>query len=139
MRVDSSTSSSSSGAPVKGNDSKLKFSLGKKCKVAEDTNFKLLEDSLDPFAFQEDEFEPSKWDLLSGVGSVGKISEAQNRKAAYKEKEIGCQSQLILSQQESRNGENPYSGASCSSALVEEKSNLLAECLLTAVKVLQII
>ncbi|XP_058196758.1 wings apart-like protein 2 [Rhododendron vialii] len=136
MRVDSSTSSSSSGAPVKGNDSKLKFSLGKKCKVAEDTNFKLLEDSVDPFAFQEDEFEPSKWDLLSGVGSVGKLSEAQNRKAAYREKEIGCQSQLILSQQESSNGENPYSGASCSSALVEEKSNLLAECLLTAVKVL---
>ncbi|KAE9461839.1 hypothetical protein C3L33_06250, partial [Rhododendron williamsianum] len=139
MRVDSSTSSSTSGAPVKGNDSKLKFSLGKKCKVAEDTNFKLLEDSLDPFAFQEDEFEPSKWDLLSGVGSVGKISEAQNRKTAYREKEIGCQSQLILCQQESSNGENPYSGASCSSALVEEKSNLLAECLLTAVKVLQII
>ncbi|KAG5516870.1 hypothetical protein RHGRI_037564 [Rhododendron griersonianum] len=136
MRVDSSTSSSTSGAPVKGNDSKLKFSLGKKCKVAEDTNFKLLEDSLDPFAFQEDEFEPSKWDLLSGVGSVGKISEAQNRKTAYREKEIGCQSQLILCQQESSNGENPYSGASCSSALVEEKSNLLAECLLTAVKVL---
>ncbi|KAI8525487.1 hypothetical protein RHMOL_Rhmol13G0233800 [Rhododendron molle] len=136
MRVDSSTSSSSSGAPVKGNDSKLKFSLGKKCKVAEDTNFKLLEDSLDPFAFQEDEFEPSKWDLLSGVGSVGKISEAQNRKAAYREKEIGRQSQLISCQQESNNGENPYSGASCSSALVEEKSSLLAECLLTAVKVL---
>ncbi|KAH7864896.1 hypothetical protein Vadar_021791 [Vaccinium darrowii] len=133
MRVNSSTSSSSSGAPVTGNGSKMKFSLGRKCKAAKDATFELQEDSQDPFAFQEDEIEPSKWDLLSGVG---KISEAQNRKAAYREKDGGFQSHLILSQQESSNGGNHYSGASCSSALVEEKANLLAECLLTAVKVL---
>ncbi|GFY91853.1 WAPL (Wings apart-like protein regulation of heterochromatin) protein [Actinidia rufa] len=134
MRPNFSASGSSSGTPVDNNGSRMKISGGgKRCKVAEDTNFELLEASQDPFAFHDDEFEPSKWDLLHGRQQV---SETQNSRASYRENEERCQSQLTLSQQESSNWENHHSDVSCSSAHDEKKSNLLADCLLTAVKVL---
>ncbi|KAL7243791.1 hypothetical protein ACSBR1_016084 [Camellia fascicularis] len=141
IRVNSSTSgscsgtsgSSCSGTPVNVNGSRMNFGLGKRCKVAEDTKFELLEDNPDPFAFHEDEFEPSKWELLSGRPGV---TETGNSRATYRENEEGCQSQPMLSQQESSNRANHRSDVSCSSSIDEEKFNLLADCLLTAVKVL---
>ncbi|KAI7999336.1 hypothetical protein LOK49_LG09G01888 [Camellia lanceoleosa] len=141
MRVNSSTfgscsgisRSSYSGSPINSNVSAMEFGLGKRCKVAEDPSFELLEDSQDPFAFQDDEFEPSKWDLLSGRK---KASESRSRRTMLRKHEDRCQPPLMLSQEESSNPENHHSDVSCSSALDEEKSNLLADCLLTAVKVL---
>ncbi|THG15258.1 hypothetical protein TEA_029700 [Camellia sinensis var. sinensis] len=141
MRVNSSTfgscsgtsRSSYSGSPINSNVSAMEFGLGKRCKVAEDPSFELLEDSQDPFAFQDDEFEPSKWDLLSGRK---KASESRSSRTMLRKHEDRCQPQLMLSQEESSNPENHHSDVSCSSALDEEKSNLLADCLLTAVKVL---
>ncbi|THG13481.1 hypothetical protein TEA_016765 [Camellia sinensis var. sinensis] len=141
IRVNSSTSgscsgtsrSSCSGMPVNVYGSRMNFGLGKRCKVAEDTKFELLEDNQDLFAFHEDEFEPCKWELLSGRPGV---TETGNSRATYRENEEGCQSQPMLSQQESSNQANHRSDVSCSSSIDEEKFNLLADCLLTAVKVL---
>ncbi|KAK6124404.1 hypothetical protein DH2020_041824 [Rehmannia glutinosa] len=98
-RVESSTSVSCSGSSgnsnsiihISSNDSESEVDFGKKQLICANTG---VEDSQDPFAFDEDDLEPSKWDLLSGRV------------------------------------------ASCSSPGDEEKSNLLADCLLTAVKVL---
>lgn len=142
MRVTSSmsgscsgiSSSSNNGAHVRTNNSWIKLGLGKKSEVSEGTKFDLAEDSQDPFAFDEDEFEPSKWDLLAGKQNV---SQAQKGRAAVREHEGGSQSLIVSSQQESCNIERHHSpDASCSSAVDQEKSNLLADCLLTAVKVL---
>ncbi|CAK9152507.1 unnamed protein product [Ilex paraguariensis] len=140
MRVNCSTSDSCSGPSstsnigkrVGKNGSRMKFGFGEGPKV--DTKLELLEDSLDPFAFDEDDFRPTKWDILSGRQIV---SQTQKSRAAGEGHEDGFQSLLMLSQQESSNMENHHScEASCSSALSNEKSNLLADCLLTAVKVL---
>ncbi|XP_052182486.1 wings apart-like protein 2 [Diospyros lotus] len=139
MRVNSSASSSSSGVPRNscsgtpgnGNVSTLNSGLGKMLRVVEEPNIEFLEDSQDPFAFHEDEFEPSKWDLLSGRKRI-----SRHRGARYEEHEDGYQSKSILSQEESSNLGNQHSDAPCSSSLDEEKSNLLSDCLLTAVKVL---
>ncbi|KAI8009174.1 hypothetical protein LOK49_LG07G01033 [Camellia lanceoleosa] len=144
MRVNSSTfgscsgtsRSSHSGSPINSNGSTMEFGLGKRCKVAEDPSFELLEDSQDPFAFQDDEFEPSKWDLLS---RRKKASKSRSNRTMLRKHEDRCQPQLMLSQEESSNLENHHSDVSCSSTLDEEKSNLLADCLLIAVKVFDII
>ncbi|KAA8519823.1 hypothetical protein F0562_014087 [Nyssa sinensis] len=142
MRINSSTSgscsrtsrSSNSGMSVSNNGSRMDCGLGKRPKVTEDAKFELLVESQDPFAFDEDDFEPSKWDLLYGRQ---KESQTQKSLATYREGEDGCQFQPMLGQQESSNRENHCShDVSGSSAVDEEKSNLLAECLLTAVKVL---
>lgn len=139
MRLESSTTVSCSGTSGNSNNvihisssgSELDVDFGKK-QLAR-TNLG-LEDSQDPFAFDEDDFEPSQWDLLSG--RVEK-SLAQDSWGTVNENKDFHHSVLVFSQQESSNTENRHSqGASCSSAGVEEKSNLLADCLLTAVKVL---
>ncbi|XP_062096625.1 wings apart-like protein 2 [Humulus lupulus] len=101
----------------------------------EDVKSELLEESEDPFAFDEDDFGPSKWEVL-----YGKPTTSRTKKSGVpnRERELvdDCVAQLIMSQQESINGENNHSQeASCSSAISEE-SILLADCLLTAVKVL---
>ncbi|KAL2473267.1 WAPL (Wings apart-like protein regulation of heterochromatin) protein [Forsythia ovata] len=142
MRIESSTSGSCSGTSgnsingvsLRNNGSELKFGIGKINKVSEGANFGFMEDSQDPFAFHDDEFEPSKWDLLSGKR---KKSRTENSGATVSEHEDRCHSLLKSSQQETRNLENHCSQeASCSSTADENKSDLLAYCLLTAVKVL---
>ncbi|KAK9268097.1 hypothetical protein L1049_010536 [Liquidambar formosana] len=140
MRVSSSTSGSCSGTsrssnsktPVNNNGSRKKFGLGRRPHVAEDATFELLEDSQDPFAFDEDEFEPSKWDLLSGKQ---KVSRTQKRMETFREVEEGFHSQL-MSLQESSNGEYQENQNSWLASIDEENANLIADCLLTAVKVL---
>ncbi|KAK6149873.1 hypothetical protein DH2020_017398 [Rehmannia glutinosa] len=138
-RVESSTSVSCSGSSgnsnsiihISSNDSESEVDFGKKQLICANTG---VEDSQDPFAFDEDDLEPSKWDLVSGrvVKSL-----SQDNYANVGETKYGNHARLVFSQQESSNMETRYlQVASCSSPGDEEKSNLLADCLLTAVKVL---
>ena len=96
----------------------------------ESTPVVILDDSQDPFAFDEDDIEPSKWDILSGKQ---KISHSKKKyEAPNREFEDGCHSQTRVSQQELNDGD-----INCSSSVVgdEEGSSFLSDCLLTAVKV----
>lgn len=148
IRSNSSANNSCSGAvgcsngqTRPSNSSWLKFAISKTSDASEGTRIELLEESQDPFAFDEGDFEPSKWDLLYGKQSV-----SRNRKTNLEDEEHKsvCQSHLSLGplgHQELTSMENQHSSqsspqASCSSAMEEEKSSLLSNCLLTAVKVM---
>ncbi|RZB81635.1 Wings apart-like protein-like isoform C [Glycine soja] len=132
MRVNSSTSGSCSGASKSSycKTSRIQNSSGKNVRFMEDTPVVILDDSQDPFAFDEDDFAPSKWDLLSGKP---KKSHSKKHVVANREFENECQSHTNVSQQELSNGD-----INCSSSDVgdEKDSSLLAVCLLAAVKVL---
>ncbi|CAL9015429.1 unnamed protein product [Prunus brigantina] len=113
-------------------DSRKRSGLSQRSYVSEDCKIDLSQESQDPFAFDEDDFKPSKWDLLSGKK---KISLSQQNEAAYRE--LDNTLQLIMSQEASSNGENRQAHeTSYSGAVGREGSGLLADCLLTAVKVL---
>ncbi|KAJ4975736.1 hypothetical protein NE237_000842 [Protea cynaroides] len=112
---------------------KMNAGLSKKPNVTEDIRYGSLEDSQDPFAFDEDECEPSKWDLLSTRKNVSPTRKSR----LARELEKGCEPQLRTSHHESSNSENHYNcEASCSSSAEKKNSELLDDCLLTAVKVL---
>ncbi|KAF8029893.1 hypothetical protein BT93_E2343 [Corymbia citriodora subsp. variegata] len=147
----SSSASSSRGGLLKGstsgtnstsNGSKCNFSNGKRDIVSDDAMFESLEHSQDPFAFDEDEFEPSKWELLSGK----KHSRSKNSRLPIRDAEDVCQLQLKRLQdldkgerplQESSSCDNNGSQeTSTSGAIDEEIDSFLTDCLLTAVKVL---
>ncbi|KAF3451508.1 hypothetical protein FNV43_RR07603 [Rhamnella rubrinervis] len=156
-RLNSSTSGSCSGTPnliggirAINNGSRNNTDLGQRYYIPEDVKLELLVDTQDPFAFDEDEFELSKWDILSGKD---KSYRTQKSGLTCRELEDGClshvtvrqqessngetKSRMIISQQESSNGENHNMlEASCPIANNEEGSSLLSDCLLTAVKVL---
>ncbi|XP_011086103.1 uncharacterized protein LOC105167921 [Sesamum indicum] len=140
LRVESSQAGSCSGTSWNSNSmvninndySEMDFSTGKRPVICTDT--KMKEDSGDPFAFDEDDFEPSKWDLLSGNGKKSLSQDSSAKVCGYKD---GNHYVPLSSQQESNNIEYHHSQeTSCSSAVDEDSSNLLADCLLTAVKVL---
>ncbi|KAK6932535.1 Wings apart-like protein, C-terminal [Dillenia turbinata] len=141
MRVGSSATSScnwsdaslNGGASKTNNGSKIKNGFGKRANGPEDVRIDILNESEDPFAFDEGEIKPSKWDLMSGRRNP---SQTQKSRSNHNEFDRESQSQLIISQQESSNGEPYHAKGSCSSAATEETANLLADCLLTAVKVL---
>lgn len=119
-----STSSSCSGTRINKKTKRPNFD--------EETNFELLEESQDPFAF-DDVDEPTKWDKLF---REKKAPQTRKRRIKYRE-ESALQSQLMSSQEESSNVENHHScEISNSTSTSEEYSNLVADCLLTAVKVL---
>lgn len=131
MRVSSSTYGSCSGAS-RSSDCKTSMSYNcsrKNVHFTEGTPVEVLDDSQDPFAFDEDDFQPSKWDLMSGKQ---KRSRSKNCELPKREFEDACQSQTIGGQLESNNGD-----VSCSSSGIGDEvvSSLLADCLLTAVKV----
>lgn len=108
--------------------------LSQRSYIFEDSKVDLSQESQDPFAFDEDDIEPSQWDILSGKK---KIFQPQNDGDAYREFDDGCQLQLIMSQAELSNGEdNDMPETSYSGAVSKEGSSLLADCLLTAVKVI---
>ncbi|KAF9608349.1 hypothetical protein IFM89_009284 [Coptis chinensis] len=108
---------------------KIKFEVGTKSSLTERTKYIDLEDSQDPFAFDEDEFKPSKWDMLS---TRKEVSHARKR-----EREDGCNPKRITSQRESNNGEDCHScEITCSQSFEAENQDLMADCLLAAVKVL---
>ncbi|KAL3011061.1 hypothetical protein AAZX31_07G179100 [Glycine max] len=131
-RVSSSMSGSCSGASKSSycKTSTIQNSSGKNVRFMEGTPVVILDDSQDPFAFDEDDFAPSKWDLLSGKQ---KKSHSKKHLVANREFENECQSHTNVSQRELSNGD-----INCSSSDVgdEKDSSLLADCLLTAVKVL---
>lgn len=108
--------------------------LSQRSYISEDSKVDLSQESQDPFAFDEDDVEPSQWDILSGKK---KISQPQKDGDAYRELDDGCQLQLIMSQAELSNGEDhDMPETSYSGAVSKEGSCLLADCLLTAVKVI---
>ncbi|XP_027347684.1 uncharacterized protein LOC113859066 isoform X3 [Abrus precatorius] len=131
MRVSSSTSGScgaSKSAYCK--TSMIQNSSRKNVRFMEGTPLVTLDDSQDPFAFDEDDIAPSKWDLLSGKQ---KKSCAKKHEVEIREFENECQSQTNVSQQELSNGDINFSSSDVGN---EEDSSLLTDCLLTAVKVL---
>eukprot|EP00258_Populus_trichocarpa_P020879 XP_024436898.1 uncharacterized protein LOC18102992 isoform X3 [Populus trichocarpa] len=144
MRVPSMPSSCSETLrSYDSNRSRTKFGLVEKTNCTKDACSDLLDDSQDPYAFDEDDFQPSKWDLLSGKR---KISRTHNGRVTPKEVENGCQYKLV-SQEESSNGGNGLhkssnrehhdsQKSSYCNVPDEEHSSLLADCLLTAIKVL---
>jgi hypothetical protein len=154
MRIHPSMSSSCSETlrSYESNGSRTIFGLVEKPNCRKDARSELLDDSQDPYAFDEDDFQPSKWDLLSGKQ---KISRTHNGRVNSREVENGYQyklpSQEELSNgdnwlQKSSNGENclqkssngeQYHSQKSSHCSVpdEEHSSLLADCLLTAIKV----
>ncbi|MBA0723955.1 hypothetical protein Golax_004496 [Gossypium laxum] len=108
-------------------------------------NQQLLEDSQDPFAFDDDDFVPSKWDVL--YGEKKKSRTKKHGKLGLRKREIQDEHhfQFKMSQQESSNGEicqreneeyHHSNATSCSQSTEEEYSSLLSDCLLAAVKVL---
>ncbi|KAJ7968524.1 WAPL (Wings apart-like protein regulation of heterochromatin) protein [Quillaja saponaria] len=130
--VNSSTSGSFSGASRSSNSkTAVTYNCSRKITgLTVDDPIELLDDSQDPFAFDEDDFKPSKWDLLSGEK---KVSRTKACRVTYKDLQDGGQSQINTSQEESSNG---VDNSSHSCTFDEEDSGLLADCLLTAVKVL---
>lgn len=134
--------SSNSGTPVTSNGLRTKFSLVERHNGKKDAMYEPIEDSQDPYAFDEGDFQPSKWDLLFGKQ---KKSRTRNGRLASRELHDERQYQPI-SQEESRNAENCQQKLSngehhhsrkrsCSDTGDEEVLSLLADCLLTAVKV----
>ena len=122
------------------NRSRNKVGLVEKTDCTKDACSDMLDDSEDPYAFDEDDFQPSKWDLLSGKR---KISRTRNgSRVTPREVENGCQYKLT-SQEESSDGLHKSSNRGHHHSLKssycnipdEEQSSLLADCLLTAIKV----
>ncbi|KAL2932003.1 Wings apart-like protein-like protein [Bienertia sinuspersici] len=136
------------GAPANGHSSKSKLAQAKSPFDDDDDMFD-LEDSQDPFAFDEDDYATSKWETQLGRR---KGQRKQKRKSAFRdaEKEClsllmpsqeDCPSQSMFSQEEPSNaehneGDHNSSDTSCTTAIDEENSSLVADCLLTAIKVL---
>ncbi|KAJ8761556.1 hypothetical protein K2173_004332 [Erythroxylum novogranatense] len=151
VRVRSSMSSSCSDTPTNysngssliSTDLKKRFGLVERSTLRKDSTCELLEDSQDPFAFDEDEFLPSKWELLHG-----RPKKSRNRNSLKVSRELGKKSQYqLMSQEETSNGHHckltsnklknqQFPQNSGCSATDEECSSLVEDCLLTAVKVL---
>lgn len=157
LRIESSKSGSCSGTSedfsfgVNKNSSKVNFLIGDNQRINGDKRLELMEESQDPFAF-DDDFGPSRWDLMS---TKQKVPETQIRQTSLFERDDEYQSLIVRSQQESScqenkpessskenkpessSKENNQSGqTSCSAVADDEMSTLLADCLLTAVKVI---
>ncbi|GAB2231434.1 hypothetical protein Droror1_Dr00010441 [Drosera rotundifolia] len=158
-----SSRSSDDGAPMaNGYSSRKQVS----CNVGSHIEYN-LDDSQDPFAFDEVDYEPSKWDVLSGrkkrdlqkpngrltvrgikstcMSETQSVEEEPNTRE-FKKRMIKmpqrkdadvCASQSLLSQEDTSVRGNAHSSqTSCSSVVSAESTTLLADCLLTAVKVL---
>lgn len=124
---------SSASSSCSGMSRSLSGSNATKNSSMKNVDIVLLDDSQDPFAFDEDDLEPSKWEVLSG-----KQNTSRTKRIGLKDREpdYGFQSRIKMSLEETSSGENNHSReASCSTSVDEERSSLLADCLLTAVKV----
>ncbi|PIN07643.1 hypothetical protein CDL12_19788 [Handroanthus impetiginosus] len=133
LRVESSQAGSCSGTSWNINNygSEMEFGVGKRQLTS--TKVGSTEDTGDPFAFDDDDFEPSKWDLLSGSVKKPLSQDSRATVSGYKD---ASHSIPVSSQQESNNTYRHSQETSCSSAVGEDVSSLLADCLLTAVKAL---
>ncbi|KAH0985646.1 hypothetical protein GBA52_012823 [Prunus armeniaca] len=63
-------------------DSRKGSGVSQRSYISEDSKIDLSQEHQDPFAFDEDDFEPSKWDVLSGKKN---ISLSRQNEAAYRE------------------------------------------------------
>lgn len=125
------TSKSSKGKPSKNTKC---IGMGRKSRVDESTKCISLEDSQDPFAFDEEEIEPSKWDLLSTRKDT---SQDPKNRGTVRGSDSGCNPSQRINQSKLNNDKECHSCEIAWSASVQVISpNLLADCLLAAVKVL---
>ncbi|KAK9092454.1 hypothetical protein Syun_027365 [Stephania yunnanensis] len=113
---------------------KMSLGLGKRPVVTEKSKCITIEDSQDPFAFDEYEFEQSKWNSLSRGKRVPRSRESVTKVRELKDE---CQLPFVARPREPSNWDGCHSCEIASSSVVEdERSGLLADCLLAAVKVL---
>lgn len=93
-----------------------------------------LSEDQDPFAFDEGDFEPSKWEVLS---QKEKTSPARKGVVKFRDLENGCKPKMKMSEKESISGESHhFNETSCLTSFNEEEGfNLVADCLLTSIKV----
>ncbi|XP_022723243.1 uncharacterized protein LOC111280291 isoform X3 [Durio zibethinus] len=146
MRIHSSLSSSCSGK-FGSSYGGIPLTSNERPDGTKDGKCQLLEDSQDPFAFDEDDFVPSKWDLLSGKKKISQTK--KHEKVGLRNREIHDepQYQFTMTQQVSSNGEigpaeflneeyHHSNATSGSQSADEEYCSLLSDCLLAAVKVL---
>uniref|UniRef100_A0A9I9CF45 Wings apart-like protein C-terminal domain-containing protein n=1 Tax=Cucumis melo TaxID=3656 RepID=A0A9I9CF45_CUCME len=89
----------------------------------------------DPFAFDEGDFEPSKWEVLS---QKEKKPRAKKGMVKFRDLENGCNSKVITREKESLSEEShPFNETSSLTSFNEEEGfGLVADCLLTSIKVL---
>lgn len=136
------------GVPANGHNLKTKLALAKGT-FDNDDMFIDLEDSQDPFAFDEDDLAPSKWEATRGRH---RGQRKQKRRPAFRDAEDDCFSLSMLSQEdcpsqpmlsqedfgigEQNDDHHISSDTSCTTAIDEENSGLVSDCLLTAIKVL---
>ncbi|XP_023519676.1 uncharacterized protein LOC111783032 [Cucurbita pepo subsp. pepo] len=93
-----------------------------------------LSEDQDPFAFDEGDLEPSKWELLS---QKEKKSRAKKGVVKFRDLENGSKSQVMTTEKESISGESHFfNEISSLASFNEEGFNLVADCLLTSIKVL---
>ncbi|XP_022139964.1 uncharacterized protein LOC111010745 [Momordica charantia] len=133
MRQRSSTSGSSSvtssGAITLNNQHVGKIN---DLDFTEGGELSFLEDQ-DPFAFDEGDFEPSKWELLS---QKEKKSRARKEVVKFRDFENGFKSQMMFGEKESMIRSHHSNEISCLTSPNEEGFILVADCLLASIKVL---
>lgn len=154
MRSRSSLSSScsgllrsSNGGNVGSNGSRSRFGhLERLNNNRKQEKCVVLEDSEDPFAFDEDAYEPSKWDLLFGKGKKSRTKKSERMIIDLEEDD--CRLPTYMNSQESYSEKHcqvlPINGvdhhcsqeSACSRDNDRERNSLLADCLLTSIKVM---
>ncbi|CAI0468609.1 unnamed protein product [Linum tenue] len=140
MRVRSSMFSSSSETSRSCNGLRSNFDVDVE-DSAKDSMCELF-DSQDPFAFDEDDFEPSKWDVKYGKPKKSRTpvvrkpaKERRNNDDPFDVMAIQSESSKQLDEDSSKLQCSSQKDSN-SSVSDEECSTLLSECLLTSVKVL---
>nr|XP_010918439.1 uncharacterized protein LOC105042809 [Elaeis guineensis] len=121
---------------IKANGLKKNSSdLSKRRRMSEDVKGDCKMDSFDPFAFDEGELEPSKWELLTKK----KETSQTHRFVANGELTDGYNLPNVTTDDglsRLTNEQNYHPCENSSPSVTEEDSNLLEDCLLTSVKVL---
>ncbi|XP_072956838.1 wings apart-like protein 2 isoform X1 [Typha angustifolia] len=121
--------------PMKANGSeKRSGSLAKRPRLSEEAKGDCKIDCFDPFAFDEGDQEPSKWEMLA----MKKETSQKHQRTETKKEFLDLQEVTTVDHVSSllTNGENHQSCESSLPSVHEEDTNLLEDCLLTSVKVL---
>ena len=135
------------GAPVNGHISKTTLALSKSPYDDDNDMFIDLDDSQDPFAFDEDDYASSRWESHPGRQ---RVQHNQNIRPTFSDAEDECLMLPMLSQEgsasqpmlhqedfgseEQTERNHILSDISCTT-IDEESFSLVSECLLTAIKV----
>ncbi|KAG1355165.1 putative WAPL (Wings apart-like protein regulation of heterochromatin) protein [Cocos nucifera] len=121
---------------IKANGLKKNSSdLSKRHRMSEDVKGDRKMDSFDPFAFDEGDLEPSKWELLTKKKETSKTHRfVANGELTDEYNLPNVTTDDVLSRLTNEQNYHPCENSSPS--VTEEDSNLLQDCLLTSVKVL---